>query len=85
MVGFDDGRETQRILDGQKFSRSTRTLPRSADVHRQRRLSENLDLPFMGDTKGGAFDVTEREALAMLLAAEIRTGNRTPMCLRPVG
>ncbi len=67
MVGFDDGSETNRVLDGRTVSAIHSNLAAaSADVTVAKRHSANCDLAFMGDTKGGAFDITEERALAML-------------------
>ena len=67
MVGFDSGKETNRVLDGKKIVAihpnlsATKTDTTTATV-----LNINLDVAYMGDTKGGAFDITEAQALEML-------------------
>ena len=67
MVGFDDGSETARELDGLHVS-SIYTNLRSGetDVTMARRLEENLGIAFQGPVKVGKFDISEREARAML-------------------
>ena len=67
MVGFDDGSETARELDGLQVS-SIYTNLRSGetDVTMARRLEENLGIAFQGPVKVGKFDIGEREARAML-------------------
>lgn len=57
MVGFDRGDETRRVLDGRPVSAINANLSSALDVTQARQLPENADLAFMGDTKGGAFDV----------------------------
>ncbi|HET8627239.1 MAG TPA: DNA methyltransferase [Thermomicrobiales bacterium] len=57
LVGFDDGAETQRTLDGRPVPTINADLTGSADITVARRLPENGDLAFMGDTKGGPFDI----------------------------
>jgi len=72
IVGQDDGRETRRCLDGAPVAEIRADLsaggPDGPDLRRARRLAENLGLAFMGDTKGGAFDVSQAQAEALLRA-----------------
>ena len=69
MVGFDDGSETSRELDGLQVSEIyTNLRSGETDVTKARRLNENLGISFMGDTKGGPFDISE--ALAKQLLAQ---------------
>lgn len=75
IVGQDDGSETRRCLDGCEVAVIRADLSGGeadgADLTRARRLAENLGLAFMGDTKGGAFDVPGEQA-ALWLAADER-------------
>jgi type II restriction/modification system DNA methylase subunit YeeA len=67
MVGFDDGRETQRTLDGQTVSQIHPNLTSGgSNLTSAKVLSANLGLSFMGTTKGGAFDIGEATALEWL-------------------
>lgn len=67
MVGFDDGSETARELDGLEVSDIFTNLRSGAtDVTKARRLKENLEISFMGDTKGGPFDIPESDAKQFL-------------------
>lgn len=67
MVGFDDGTDEQRMLDGTSAAQINANLTASAtDITQARQLAENRDIAFMGDTKGGAFDIPEAVALEML-------------------
>jgi type II restriction/modification system DNA methylase subunit YeeA len=68
MVGFDNGEEKTRVLDGRLVPRINPNLTSIADTTTARSLKENVGLCFMGDTKGGAFDITEATALEMLHA-----------------
>ena len=68
MLGFDDGTEPAQILDGAARPTISTNLRPAADITRARRLPENRRISFMGDTKGGKFDLTESSALEMLLA-----------------
>jgi hypothetical protein len=68
MIGFDDGKENQRALDDKPVDGINSNLTATgADTTTAHRLSGNLDFAFMGDTKGGSFDIPEEQALAMLV------------------
>jgi type II restriction/modification system DNA methylase subunit YeeA len=56
-VGFDDGTEMARELDGQAVPSINSNLTTGIDLTTAHRLADNLGIAFMGDTKGGAFDV----------------------------
>jgi type II restriction/modification system DNA methylase subunit YeeA len=66
MVGFDDGMEGERELDGKAVGQIHTDLTTGVDVTQAKRLAAHRDISFMGDTKGGAFDITEAQALEML-------------------
>ncbi|MBZ0253202.1 MAG: class I SAM-dependent DNA methyltransferase, partial [Candidatus Methylomirabilis sp.] len=69
MVGFDDGTQTARALDGKPVATIHSDLTAGgSDLTQARRLRENLGIAFMGDTKGGPFDVPEALAREMLAA-----------------
>jgi len=69
MIGFDDGSEDSRILDGKSVSGINSNLTAAgADITTAHRLTVNMDIAFMGDTKGGAFDISEEQALKILHA-----------------
>lgn len=72
IVCQDDGNETERRLDGQPVETIHADLTGGAegalDLTTARRLTENGDIAFMGDTKGGAFDITGDVARQMLVA-----------------
>lgn len=76
LVGFDDGTERDRRLDGQRVDVILADLTAGrmdangsvVDLTTARRLKENLGIAFMGDTKGGPFDIpgdVAREWLAL--------------------
>ena len=76
MVGFDDGRETTRELDGLEVSEIyTNLTSGETDVTKAGRLKENLGIAFMGDTKGGPFDIDD--ALAKRLLAHPNPDGRS--------
>ena len=67
MVGFDDGSERTRELDGLDVSEIfTNLTSGETDVTKARRLKENLGIAFMGDTKGGPFDIPASLAKQLL-------------------
>lgn len=70
MVAQDDGSETRRSLDGATVAVIHADLTGGSigtpDVTRARRLHENLGVAFMGDTKGGKFDLSPEHAAALL-------------------
>ncbi|MCX6093206.1 MAG: class I SAM-dependent DNA methyltransferase [Candidatus Bipolaricaulota bacterium] len=68
MVGFDGGAEPTRELDGHPVQKVNPDLTASLDFTKAARLPENSGIAFMGDTKGGPFDITDAVARQMLAA-----------------
>ena len=68
MIGFDDGSETLRSLNGKLEKVINPNLTATADVTTAKELKANLDVAFMGTTKGGAFDIPEGLAHEFLRA-----------------
>ena len=67
MVGFDDGSETGRELDGLEVSEIyTNLRSGKTDVTKARRLKENLGISFQGPVKVGKFDIVKSVAHAMV-------------------
>lgn len=70
MVAQDDGSETRRSLDGAAVAVIHADLTGgrlgTPDMTRARRLRENLGVAFMGDTKGGKFELSPEHAAALL-------------------
>jgi type II restriction/modification system DNA methylase subunit YeeA len=67
-VGQDDGSETERTLDGQPVSDINVDLTSGVDLTRARRLRENLGMAFMGDSKGGPFEISDDVASRLLMS-----------------
>jgi len=65
-VGFDDGTEQERFLDGRPVTSINANLTSGIDLTVAARLPENRGIAFMGDTKGGAFDITAEVAERLL-------------------
>ncbi len=69
MIGFDNGSETVRVLDEKPVDRINSDLTGTeADLTTSKRLPANLNIAFMGDTKGGSFEIDEAKALGWLHA-----------------
>ncbi|HEY5436151.1 MAG TPA: type IIL restriction-modification enzyme MmeI, partial [Candidatus Limnocylindrales bacterium] len=81
-VGQDDGTDADRELDGHRVGEINADLSSGLDITRARQLRENLGITFMGDTKGGAFDIDAVTA-ARLLAAPNPDGRSNRDVVRP--
>ncbi len=57
-VGQDDGAESALELDGARVSKIHPNLTSGLDLTRAKPLTENLGIAFMGDTKGGPFEIS---------------------------
>lgn len=68
LIGFDNGHESIRCLDGSVVNHINPNLRTNTDVTVARKLATNVEISYMGDTKGGLFDITEPAALQMLLS-----------------
>jgi hypothetical protein len=71
MVGFDDGTEVGRTLDGSPVDTINANLTATADTTCANRLAANFGTSFMGDTKGGPFDIPFARALELLRAPNV--------------
>ncbi len=71
MIGFDNGEESFKTLDGKSVVQINANLSASADITAAIPLQDNLELAFMGTTKGGTFDIAGDAAIGFL-------GNPTP-------
>lgn len=68
IIGFDIGLEQTHTLDGKEVSYINSDLTSAGDLTLARLLTENQNIVFMGDTKGGAFDISHELAMQMLSA-----------------
>lgn len=69
LVGFDNGSEDLHVLDGKTVTAINADLTTGLDLTKVPRLVDNLCISFMGDTKGGPFDIPPEEAQKMLVQA----------------
>jgi len=68
LVGFDDGSQAERTLDGHTVETIHSDLTSSANLTNAETLPENANLCFLGVMKGGPFDLTAEQAEKMLAA-----------------
>ena len=66
IVGFDDGSETTRVLDGVTVANINADLTSGVDLTNARRINDNKGIAFQGVGKVGAFDIPEAIAAGML-------------------
>jgi type II restriction/modification system DNA methylase subunit YeeA len=83
IVGFDDGSELGRYLDGIPVERINTDLTGTTDLTKAVPLQENEGIAFMGDTKGGPFDIDEATAREMLAAPINPNGRPNSDVVRP--
>ncbi len=83
MVGFDDGTQTEKTLDGAPVEEIHADLTGSLDLTGASRLTENIGLAFMGDTKGDPFDVGPEIARELLAATGNPNGRPNSEVVRP--
>jgi type II restriction/modification system DNA methylase subunit YeeA len=84
MVGFDDGVETHRRLNGQTVKVINSNLTSIADFASAAVLEARCDVAFIGTTKGGNFDISEKESLALLHAGGNPNGKPNSDVLKPI-
>ncbi len=81
-VGQDGGSDGDRELDGQAVAVINPDLTSGVDLTRARRLRENVGIAFMGDTKGGPFEIDAATART-LLASPNPDGRSNADVVRP--
>ncbi len=82
MIGFDDGSQQSRTLDGTPAGVINADLTTASDLTSAGPIGENLDVAYMGDTKGGAFDIPEAQAKRWI-ASPNPNGKSNEDVLRP--
>jgi type II restriction/modification system DNA methylase subunit YeeA len=83
IVGFDNGFEKERTLNGESVAVVNPDLTSTLDVTNARILSENLEIAFMGDSKGGPFEITEEHAKRWLALPLNPNGRPNSDVVRP--
>jgi type II restriction/modification system DNA methylase subunit YeeA len=82
-IGFDDGAEHSKALNGVAVKSINTDLTSGLDLTKAHRLNENEGLCFMGDTKGGSFDIPGTLAEEMLGAPVNPNGRSNADVIRP--
>jgi type II restriction/modification system DNA methylase subunit YeeA len=83
MVGFDNGSEQIKMLDGMTTDVINADLTGSLDVTSAVPLSENAELCFLGMMKSGPFDLDAATAHAMLIAPPNPNGRPNTDVMKP--
>jgi type II restriction/modification system DNA methylase subunit YeeA len=83
MVGFDNGTEKVRMLDGAPVPTITSSLTSDLDFSAARILKQNEALAFRGNQKGGPFEITGTVARSMLAAPVNANGRPNSDVVRP--
>jgi type II restriction/modification system DNA methylase subunit YeeA len=83
IVGYDDGTEQRRVLNGQIVPAINPDLTASLDITVASALRENAGIAYMGDTKGGAFDVPGDLARQWLVQPMNPNGRPNSDVIRP--
>jgi hypothetical protein len=66
LIGFDNGKGRKITLNGEKVKHINADLTTGSDLITAKKLAENSNLSFMGDTKQGPFEIDEATAQKML-------------------
>ncbi len=83
IIGFDNGTEIQKFLDGNPVSDINADLTATIDLTTTGALSENRGLSFMADIKGGPFDVPGDVARTWLTMPSNPNGRPNTDVVRP--
>jgi hypothetical protein len=83
IVGFDYGQESNIELNGHRVQAINADLTHSADIASAVAIKENARLCFLGIKKGGAFELTEEQAAAMLAIPKNPNGRSNRDVVRP--
>jgi type II restriction/modification system DNA methylase subunit YeeA len=84
IIGFDNGDDRSRLLDGQAVPQITPSLTSLADLSTARPLRENAEIAFIGTSMHGPFDFDEEAGLQMLMPAGNPTGKPNSDVVRPI-
>lgn len=84
IVGFDQGTETIKQLDGAEVITINADLTSAIDLTRAPILAENLHIAYQGPSPKGAFDIADMIAQAMLAAPLNVNGRPNSDIVRPV-
>ena len=71
IIGFDNGDETYKVLDGHGVPAINANLTSQSDLTSARRLPDNKGIGFVGGFKFGSFDITDQEAQRLLTTPSV--------------
>lgn len=83
MIGFDNGAEIERKLNGEAVARINSDLTAQVDVTKATSLAENKNLCFLGMMKSGPFELDDETAKVMLGAPVNPNGRPNSDVVRP--
>ncbi len=83
IIGFDGGDDQNHSLNGRAVTAINAELMTSLDISSAGRLAENLRIAYMGDTKGGPFDIDGGLARRWLAIPANPNGRPNSDVLRP--
>lgn len=66
IIGFDDGTESRRMLNGSPVATINSDLTSNTDITKAKHLLENSGISFKGDEKGGPFNIPQERAHQLL-------------------
>lgn len=84
MVGFDNGAEETRTLDGKSVNRINSNLTSQADITQAKILPANQGICFMGPSAKAPFDIDDKTARQMLSVTGNPNGRPNSDVVRPV-
>ena len=84
MIGFDDGSQSERKLDGRLVQRINANLTSEADTTLALALAENSGICFVGPSPHGSFDIDDMTARRMLISPLNVNGRPNSDVVRPV-
>lgn len=82
-MGFDNGSDSSRVLDGYTVERINADLTGGTDATTAQVLLENSGLCFRADEKGGPFDISDEVACQMLVDPLNVNGKSNADVLKP--
>ena len=84
MIGFDDGSQSERKLDGRLVQKINANLTSEADTTLALALAENSGICFVGPSPHGSFDIDDMTARRMLISPLNVNGRPNSDVVRPV-
>ena len=83
MIGFDNGSQVERVLDGHDVAKINPDLTSKINLTTAQPLKENTGIAFRGNQKGGPFDIPGDLARQMLRAPVNPNGRPNSDVIKP--